>query len=103
MNLNRLDISGEITSEISKGDFVSFTCKQRLSECASLIFDVRCFGEAAFRFDETGLRKGDQVGVIGGIIYYKDRKVIVKVTSLSQVINLSERKESLDLGTERFS
>lgn len=103
MNLNRLDISGRITTDISKGgSFMSFTCKQRLSEKASLIFDVKCFGEAAIRFNETGLQKGDEVAIIGGVIYYKDNKVTVKVKKLAQIFNISERKESLDLGTEKF-
>lgn len=100
---NQWDISGKIVSDITKtNNKVIFTLSNRVADKVGIRVEVRCFKEAAERFDEKGLSKGSLVGLLRGIVYSDGKKIVVKVEKFSQIINMSMRKESLDLGTEKF-
>lgn len=103
--LNQANMSGKIITDFVRDEkAVSFTVKQRLAAKVSLTFKVRCINEAAKAFDEIGLSRGAEIYLIGVMLYQKegDPSLVAKVRSTHQIINMTQRKESLDLGVERF-
>lgn len=101
--LNSYDVSGKIISDISKSDnVVRFKLRQNITKGISLSVEVKLFKEAAKRFEEIGVTKGDYIALINGMLYQKNNKLILKITNYSQILNMSLRKESLDLGTKKL-
>jgi hypothetical protein len=98
---NSFDFMGTIVSTIKKGSKgITFDVKQVLPNGLVSKHRVRLFFEAAIRFEETGLHEGDQIFIHDAINYQKDGISYLRATKLDQLINMSMRKESLDLGTE---
>lgn len=101
--LNSFDVSGKIVSDISKnGNKIQFELKQKIANKVELLLEVRLFKEAAKRFGEVGVKKGDYIAIINGTLYQMDNKLVLKATKYSQLLNMSLRKESLDLGVKKL-